>query len=75
MDNAYWDHTTWGNFRWDVFIPHWDTAKEQLAKQLPAKSAGGIDPCLGGRARAGHVRANVTYPIYDELKERLKKGM
>ena len=43
-------------------------------KNVQAKSMAGIDPFVTGSWRTGHVRTGVYVPLFEELKEKFKKG-
>jgi hypothetical protein len=72
MDKAYWGTMRWGKFRWGVYRDDWDRLLTKF-KNVSAKSVGGIDPFVTGSWRTGHVRTSVYVPLFDELKENLKK--
>jgi len=61
-----------GSSRIGVIKDLFDSVKKQF-ENLPAKTAGGIDPFITGNWRTGHVRTRVYLPLFDELLEKLGK--
>ena len=72
--DAIWGFSRWGYFRWGVYKADWDNKILPKLKNIPTSTRGGIDPAIQGVMRQGYWRQNVVYPIFDEVKEQLRKA-